>query len=86
MAEFEYPKVAHGDRVVYAPNEDTPESRWELAEVTRTKNNAIDLRLLTDGSRPRVDVRHIGDPSLIKIPPRTDSGVFRSRQDPDQAQ
>jgi hypothetical protein len=76
MNAFTYPEVHRGDEIDYAPNPETGEAHWALAQVVRTKNNAIDVRLLSDGSR-RQDVRHADDPSLAKIPPRIDSGVFR---------
>ncbi len=76
MPDFKYPKVHLHDKVEFARTEDTPDYNWVAAEVTRTKNNSIDVKLLTDG-RPKVDVRHVGDPTLIKVPTRDDSGVFR---------
>jgi len=78
--KFVFPPMQIGYEVEFAPTEDAPNPSWCLAKAVRVKSNAIDLRVLSTSTLqeiPKMDVRHIGDPSLRKYPPRGDSGVFR---------
>ena len=75
---FIYPHVERGYEVEFADKEDAPEPQWRLGKILRVKNHAVDVRVFgPHGDIHKSDVRHIGDPSLLKYPPRGDSGVFR---------
>ena len=83
-APFACPAVEIDNSIMVKPNEDSPDTMWQLAKIIKVKRNASNGSVTVDaiifgvhGDLRKADLRHIGDPSLKQYPPRGDSGVFR---------
>jgi hypothetical protein len=75
---FVYPHVEIGYEVLVADTEDAHESQWRYGKVRAIKKNAVDVMVFGQhGDIRKFDVRHVGDPTLVKNPPHGSSGVFR---------
>ena len=83
-APFTCPAVEIDNSILFKPNEDSPDTMWQLAKIIKVKRNASNGSVTIDaiifgvhGDLRKADLRHVGDPSLKQYPPRGDSGVFK---------
>ena len=84
QAPFTCPAVAVDNGILVKPTEDSPDTMWQLAKVTKIKKNESDGSITVDaiifgahGDTRKADLRHIGDPKLKQCPPHDRSGVFK---------